>query len=93
MSSTCTIGERKTVKTWGVAVASKKRYVLIMGGSPIIGILILAGLCFAIYSLLPKKPFTYDGRTTSQKDVNEMRNFGGGILLIVFVVLVLALIV
>ena len=75
-----------------VAVAPKKSYLLSMG-SPIIGILILAGLCFGIYLFLPKKPFTYDGRTTSQKDVNEMRNFGGGILLIVFVILVLALVV
>jgi hypothetical protein len=60
-------------------------------GSPLIGLLILGAICLAIYSMLPKKPFEYDGRRHSQSDVNGLRNFGGGIILIVFVILVISL--
>ena len=54
-------------------------------------ILILGLILFGVYYfLLPKKPFEYGGHTTEQSDVNHMRNLGGGLLLLFFIVYVLS---
>ena len=50
-------------------------------------ILLLGVILFGVYYfLLPKKPFEYSGRTTDQESVNRMRNLGGGILLLFFII-------
>lgn len=55
---------------------------------PIIG---LGVILFGFYAILPKKPFTYDGRQTDQKSTNEMRNLIGGILILFFVIVCVAM--
>lgn len=55
-------------------------------------ILLLGVILFGIYFfLLPKKPFEYSGRTTDQADVNHMRQLGGGLLLLFFVIYAISL--
>ncbi len=50
-------------------------------------VLLLGIILFGVYNfLLPKKPFEYGGNTTEQPDVNHMRNLGGGLLLLFFIV-------
>jgi hypothetical protein len=50
-------------------------------------ILLLGVILFGVYYfLLPKKPFTYDGVTHKQSDVNQLRYLGGGLLLLFFIV-------
>ena len=53
-----------------------------LGAILLLGVILLG----AWYFLLPRKPFEYGDRTHSQSEVNQLRNLGGGLLLLFFIV-------
>ncbi len=84
------IGERKHIKAGGVAMPPKKKYLVCMTDLVLTMIITAVVLIPFYYLLVPRKREFY-GRKLSEQDLRGVRNTGGAIFFIIWLVVVLAL--